>query len=84
MRQQSMKMVSAQAAANPIIQVIASIALVVVLYLASIDSIKADLTPGTFSVIFSAMFALMRPLKSLTNVTSDFQKGWRRVRLCLN
>lgn len=75
MRQQSMKMVSAQAAANPIIQVIASIALVVVLYLASIDSIKADLTPGTFSVIFSAMFALMRPLKSLTNVTSDFQKG---------
>ncbi|WP_105903432.1 lipid A ABC transporter ATP-binding protein/permease MsbA [Vibrio gangliei] len=75
MRQQSMKLVAAQAAANPIIQVIASIALVVVLYLASIDSIKADLTPGTFSVIFSAMFALMRPLKSLTNVTSDFQKG---------
>ena len=75
MRQQSMKMVSAQAAANPIIQVIASIALVVVLYLASIDSIKEQLTPGTFSVIFSAMFAMMRPLKSLTNVTSDFQKG---------
>ncbi|OEF23543.1 lipid A ABC transporter ATP-binding protein/permease MsbA [Vibrio rumoiensis] len=75
MRQQSMKLVSAQAAANPIIQVIASIALVVVLYLASIDSIKEQLTPGTFSVIFSAMFALMRPLKALTNVTSDFQKG---------
>lgn len=52
MRQQSMKLVSAQAAANPIIQVIASIALVVVLYLASIDSIKEQLTPGTFSVIF--------------------------------
>lgn len=75
MRQQSMKLVSAQAAANPIIQIIASIALVVVLYLASIDSIKEQLTPGTFSVIFSAMFALMRPLKALTNVTSDFQKG---------
>lgn len=75
MRQQTMKMVAAQAAANPIVQVIASLALVVVLYLASIDSIKEQLTPGTFSVIFSAMFALMRPLKSLTNVTSDFQKG---------
>lgn len=75
MRQQSMKMVSAQAAANPIVQLIASTALVVVLYLASIDSIKDQLTPGTFTVIFSAMFALMKPLKSLTNVTSDFQKG---------
>lgn len=75
MRQQSMKMVSAQAAANPIVQLIASSALVVVLYLASIDSIKDQLTPGTFTVIFSAMFAMMKPLKSLTNVTSDFQKG---------
>ncbi|AIW14459.1 lipid A ABC transporter ATP-binding protein/permease MsbA [Vibrio tubiashii] len=75
MRQQSMKMVAAQAIANPVIQVIASIALVVVLFLASVDSIRSELTPGTFTVVFSAMFALMRPLKALTNVTSDFQRG---------
>ncbi|MCG9578187.1 lipid A ABC transporter ATP-binding protein/permease MsbA [Vibrio tubiashii] len=75
MRQQSMKMVAAQAIANPVIQVIASIALVVVLFLASVDSIRTELTPGTFTVVFSAMFALMRPLKALTNVTSDFQRG---------
>ncbi|MEF1310388.1 lipid A ABC transporter ATP-binding protein/permease MsbA [Vibrio mytili] len=75
MRQQSMKLVTAQAAANPIIQMIASIAIVAVLYLASIDSIKEQLTPGTFTVVFSAMFGLMRPLKALTNVTSQFQRG---------
>ncbi|MDA0121421.1 MULTISPECIES: lipid A ABC transporter ATP-binding protein/permease MsbA [Vibrio] len=75
MRQQSMKLVTAQAAANPIIQMIASIAIVVVLYLASIDSIKDQLTPGTFTVVFSAMFGLMRPLKALTSVTSQFQRG---------
>ncbi|MGR5424985.1 lipid A ABC transporter ATP-binding protein/permease MsbA [Vibrio harveyi] len=75
MRQQSMKLVSAQAAANPIIQMIASVAIVVVLYLASIDSIKDQLTPGTFTVVFSAMFGLMRPLKALTSVTSQFQRG---------
>ncbi|MGR5235396.1 lipid A ABC transporter ATP-binding protein/permease MsbA [Vibrio alfacsensis] len=75
MRQQSMKLVTAQAAANPIIQMIASIAIVVVLYLASVDSIKDQLTPGTFTVVFSAMFGLMRPLKALTNVTSQFQRG---------
>ncbi|MFV8459644.1 lipid A ABC transporter ATP-binding protein/permease MsbA [Vibrio campbellii] len=75
MRQQSMKLVTAQAAANPIIQMIASVAIVVVLVLASVDSIKAELTPGTFTVVFSAMFGLMRPLKALTNVTSEFQRG---------
>ncbi|TMX32622.1 lipid A ABC transporter ATP-binding protein/permease MsbA [Vibrio sp. Hep-1b-8] len=75
MRQQSMKLVAAQAIANPVIQLIASIALVVVLFLASVDSIRSDLTPGTFTVVFSAMFGLMRPLKALTNVTSDFQRG---------
>ncbi|HAS6349898.1 TPA: lipid A ABC transporter ATP-binding protein/permease MsbA [Vibrio vulnificus] len=75
MRQQTMKLVTAQAAANPIIQMIASIALVTVLYLASVDSIKEQLTPGTFTVVFSAMFGLMRPLKALTNVTSQFQRG---------
>lgn len=75
MRQQTMKLVTAQAAANPIIQMIASVAIVVVLFLASVDSIKAELTPGTFTVVFSAMFGLMRPLKALTNVTSQFQRG---------
>ncbi len=75
MRQQTMKLVAAQAMANPIIQLIASVAIVVVLYLASIDSIRSELTPGTFGVVFSAMFGMMRPLKALTNVTSQFQRG---------
>ncbi|MCS5967396.1 hypothetical protein LNP26_01490 [Klebsiella variicola subsp. variicola] len=29
------------------------------------------------------MIALMRPLKSLTNVNAQFQRGWRRARRCL-
>ncbi|MCG3866162.1 MULTISPECIES: lipid A ABC transporter ATP-binding protein/permease MsbA [unclassified Photobacterium] len=75
MRRQSMKLVSAQAIANPVIQVIASVALVVVLILANTPSLRAELTPGTFAVVFGAMFGLMRPLKALTNVTSQFQRG---------
>ncbi|MBY3786955.1 lipid A ABC transporter ATP-binding protein/permease MsbA [Photobacterium carnosum] len=75
MRRQSMKLVSAQAIANPIIQLIASSALVVVLILANTPSLRDSLTPGTFAVVFGAMFGLMRPLKSLTNVTSQFQRG---------
>ena len=75
MRQQSMKLVSAQSIANPVIQVIASFAVVTVLFLASFAEIRESLTPGTFSVVFTAMFGLMRPLKALTGVTSQFQKG---------
>ncbi|KEY91055.1 lipid A export ATP-binding/permease protein [Candidatus Photodesmus blepharus] len=75
MRQQTMKLVVAQAIANPVIQIIASTALVTILFLASIESIRMELTSGTFTVVFSAMFCLMRPLKSLTNVTSEFQRG---------
>lgn len=75
MRQQTMKMVAAQSIANPVIQLIASFAVVAVLYLASIDSVRDQLTAGTFTVVFSAMFGLMRPLKGLTGVTSEFQRG---------
>ncbi len=75
MRQQTMKMVGASAIANPVIQMIASLALISVLFLASFDSVRAELTAGTFTVIFSAMFGLMRPLKALTGVTSEFQRG---------
>ncbi len=42
MRQQSMKLVTTQAAANPIIQMIASVAIVVVLVLASVDSLRLN------------------------------------------
>ena len=75
MRQQTMKLVSAQAIANPVIQIIASLALVVVLILANTETLRAQLTPGTFALIFGSMFGLMRPLKALTNVTSQFQRG---------
>ncbi len=75
MRQQTMKMVVAQQLASPVIQMIGSMALVTVLFLASVDSIRADLTAGTFTVVFSAMLSMLRPLRGLTAVTSDFQRG---------
>lgn len=75
MRSQSMKMVTAAAISDPIVQLIASFALAFVLYAASFPEIREHLTSGTIAVVFSSMFALMRPLKSLTNVNSQFQRG---------
>ena len=75
MRRQNMKMVRASAISDPIVQMIASLALAFVLYAASFPEIMDTLTPGTIGVVFSSMFALMRPLKSLTNVNAQFQRG---------
>ncbi|CDG87677.1 lipid transport protein, flippase (ABC superfamily, membrane (N-terminal), atp_bind (C-terminal)) [Xenorhabdus bovienii str. puntauvense] len=75
MRQQGMKMVSASSISDPIIQLIASFALAFVLYAASFPEIMGALTAGKITVVFSSMIALMRPLKSLTNVNAQFQRG---------
>ncbi len=42
---------------------------------ASFPSVMDTLTAGTITVVFSSMIALMRPLKSLTNVNAQFQRG---------
>lgn len=76
MRHKGMKMMAASAISDPIVQIIASFALAVVLYLATVPSVMGkQLSAGEFTVVFSAMFALLRPLKSLTNVNSQFQRG---------
>ncbi|GAB2943096.1 lipid A ABC transporter ATP-binding protein/permease MsbA [Hafnia psychrotolerans] len=75
MRRQGMRLVSASSISDPIIQLIASLALAFVLYAASFPSVMETLSPGTISVVFASMMALMRPLKSLTNVNAQFQRG---------
>lgn len=76
MRRKGMKMMTADAISDPIVQIIASLALAAVLYLATTPLIADDhLTAGSFTVVFSSMLAMMRPLKSLTNVNAQFQRG---------
>ncbi|WMY95915.1 MAG: lipid A ABC transporter ATP-binding protein/permease MsbA [Arsenophonus sp.] len=75
MRQQTMKMVTISSIFDPIIQFIASLALSFTLYVSSFPEIMQTLTAGDVGVVFSSMFALMRPLKSLTNVNAQFQRG---------
>ncbi|MBO1519140.1 lipid A ABC transporter ATP-binding protein/permease MsbA [Oceanisphaera pacifica] len=74
-RQQNMKMVAADAIGTPLVQVIASSALAILLYVSTFDDIQDQLTPGTFTVIVTSMMMLMRPLKSLTQVNASYQRG---------
>lgn len=76
MRRKGLKIVKADGVADGLVQLIASFALSAVLYIATIDGLAIEnLTAGSFTVVFSSMMAMMRPLKSLTNVNSQFQRG---------
>ena len=74
-RQQRMKMVGTKAFSVPLIQVIASFALAVVLYVANLESMRESLTPGSFTTVLTMMAFLLRPLKLLTTVNGEFQTG---------
>ena len=74
-RTQNMKMASANAISVPIIQTIASFALAFVLFLATFPEIMDTLSAGKFVVIISAMMGLMKPIKNITQVNNEIQKG---------
>ena len=74
-RQQTMKFNSANAMASPVIQFIASFALAAVLFVASFDSVVNQLSAGAFTSIVTSMLLLLKPLKNITTVQADFQKG---------
>ncbi|MGX2973772.1 lipid A ABC transporter ATP-binding protein/permease MsbA [Ursidibacter arcticus] len=76
MRRKGMKMMAATAISDPIIQVIASLALAVVLFIAGSPEIMGDsLTAGEFAAVIGALMGILRPLKTLTNVNAQFQRG---------
>lgn len=76
MRRRGMKVMVASAISDPVVQIIASFALAAVLFLATLPEIMTqNLSAGSFTVVFSSMLAMMRPLKSLTNVNAQFQRG---------
>ena len=83
-RTQNMKMASANAISVPVIQTIASFALAFVLYLATFPQIMDTLSSGTFVVIISSMMALMKPIKSVTQVNNEIQKGISASRSLFN
>lgn len=68
-----LKIVLVSGLSTPIIQLVATLALGFILFLVANQTI--DITPGSFTVVFSAMVAVMRPLRELTSVHLELQKG---------
>lgn len=74
-RQQNMKLIVARILSVSSIQIIASVALATVLYIASLPEMLEQLTAGIFTTVVFCMTMLLKPLKQLTTVNSEFQRG---------
>lgn len=74
-RQQAMKLATVSAVSNPVIQFIASLAIAGILFLASFETVLMSLSVGTFTTVLVAMGSLLRPLKQLSKVNQQLQKG---------
>jgi len=75
MRRHAMKQASAAAANVPLVQLVAAVALAVIVYLATAQA-KADATSvGGFLSFVAAMLMLTAPIKRLTSVSEHMQRG---------
>ncbi|SCB97349.1 ATP-binding cassette, subfamily B, MsbA [Gilliamella bombicola] len=72
-RKSILKIVLVSGLSTPIIQLVATLALGLILFLVASQAL--EITPGSFTVVFSAMVAVMRPLRELTSVHLELQKG---------
>jgi subfamily B ATP-binding cassette protein MsbA len=74
-RAYEMKRVAANAVYEPVIQFIAAIALAVIVYIAAGQASSDTTTVGGFVSFFMAMMLLFAPLKRLTSVNDQLQRG---------
>jgi subfamily B ATP-binding cassette protein MsbA len=70
-----MKRVAANAVYEPVIQLIAALALAVIVYIAAGQASSNATTVGGFVAFFMAMLLLFAPLKRLTAVNDQLQRG---------
>lgn len=74
-RQQALKMAAMSGGSAPITQLIAAAALAGIVYLATLPSMLATITVGTFISFIIAMMMLFAPLKRLTTINATIQRG---------
>jgi len=74
-RRQNLRMLMTQALSSPIAQLLIACALSLIVYLATLDSMIQEISVGTFVSFITAMSMLLPPIRSLTSIVSDLQRG---------
>ena len=74
-RKQNLKLEATNSIASPLVQLFVSAALALITWLALDASIVTNMTPGTFIAFFSAAGMLAKPVRQLSEINSQIQKG---------
>jgi len=74
-RRFNVKQAIAASATVPLVQLLAAIALAVIIYIATMQSASDQTTVGGFVSFITAMLMLLAPLKRLTGVSESLQRG---------
>jgi len=74
-RQFNLKLAAVSEGSGPLVQLLAIIALGAVIYFASLQSAADQITVGGFVSLFGAMAMLLTPIKRLTKVNEQLQRG---------
>jgi subfamily B ATP-binding cassette protein MsbA len=74
-RRLHMRMTATHLASSSLVQIAAGFAMVLLMYIATRPTMLNEISAGTFTAIFTAMVATIPPLKRLTSVQSQVQKG---------
>ena len=74
-RRQNLKLEATNSIASPLVQMFVSAALALITWLALDASVVSEMTPGTFIAFFSAAGMLAKPVRQLSEINSQIQKG---------
>tara|TARA_B100001123_G_scaffold74907_2_gene84559 strand:+ start:4586 stop:7417 length:2832 start_codon:yes stop_codon:yes gene_type:complete len=74
-RIQNLKLEATNALASPLIQFLVSAALALITWLALDPSVLAEMSPGGFVAFFGAAGMLAKPVRQLSEINSQIQKG---------
>src|SRR5258708_5836959 len=74
-RRFNMKMTSAAAANVPLVQIVVSVALALIIYLAVRQAVADETTVGRFVSFLTALLLVFAPLRRLTGVNQTLQRG---------
>lgn len=74
-RRQNLRMQLTQALSSPIVQLLIACALALIIHLATRESMIEDISVGTFVSFITAMSMLLPPVRSLTSIVSELQRG---------
>jgi subfamily B ATP-binding cassette protein MsbA len=74
-RKQNLKLEATNSIASPLVQVFVSAALALITWLALDTTVVTNMSPGTFIAFFTAAGMLAKPVRQLSEINSQIQKG---------